>query len=46
MKQNMFSPNYVSAVFGFLNLIIICNDDLCERIIARADLASKLCFSN
>ena len=46
MKQGLLFPNYTSAVHGFMNLLIIYNDDLRERMNARAELTGLNLFLN
>jgi hypothetical protein len=41
MKQSIQFPNYISVVLGWLNLLIIYNDDLRERMNSRAELTGK-----
>lgn len=44
IKENMNYHLYISTILGWLNLLIIENCDLRERINARSELASKNFF--
>ena len=45
IRENMNYPFYIATILVWLNLLIIENEDLRERMNARAELSSNLTFN-